>query len=378
MDANNCGLTQTVSITQPTAALSVSAITTQSVLCFGASTGSASLTVNGGTSAYTYTWLPTGGNNTTATGLTAQEYTVNIIDANNCALTQTLSITEPTAALAASITNTTQAGCGLANGEATVIATGGTPVYTYSWTNASNTTYTTSSNTTNSLSAGSNNVTLTDANGCIYTLTTTITNPNAPIVTTSVTNVLCYGQNTGAITTTVSNGTPAYSYTWSTGATTPDVNNIPAGNYTLIIMDASNCVTSQTASITEPTAPLASSASNVTAVNCFGAATGSATINSTGGTPAYSYTWMPGNVTSNSINNVVAGIYTVTTMDNNGCVTTNTITILNSGSSPITVSLINSESSTCEQSNGTISVDVTGGTPNYTYQWNAGRAFRVN
>src|SRR5690606_23488047 len=89
-DANNCTTSKTLSITQPSA-LSAS-VTTTSVSCNGGSNGSATVNVSGGTPAYSYTWLPSGGNSASASGLSAGNYTVNIKDANNCTTSKTLSI----------------------------------------------------------------------------------------------------------------------------------------------------------------------------------------------------------------------------------------------------------------------------------------------
>ena len=91
-DANLCQTTQSFTITQPSA---LTATTSQTdVLCNGGSTGSASVTVTGGTGAYTYSWAPSGGTAATATGLVAGIYTVTITDANGCFITRTFTITQ--------------------------------------------------------------------------------------------------------------------------------------------------------------------------------------------------------------------------------------------------------------------------------------------
>ena len=370
-DANNCSFTQTLSIIQPSTALTIASATQTDVLCNGQSNAIATASVTGGTIGYSYTWLPISVLSTTntASSLSAGNYTLSVTDANSCVVTQTFVINEPNS-LVAVISNTTQANCGVANGSASITVTGGTAVFTYSWTTPS-TTYTTSAATTNSLSAGNNNVTVTDVNGCTTQTNVTITNPNAPSIAITFTNVLCYNMASATASANVVGGTPAYTYSWSNGGTTPVISNVIAGSYTLTVIDASLCKATQTLSITQPTSAVNLVSSVTGNIACFGQSTGAVTTTVTGGTPAYTYTWQPGGFVTSSLSNVVGGIYTVTVRDNNGCTQTNTV-IIASPTSSLTISLTNSVQSICEQSNGSINIDVSGGTLSYNYLWNTG------
>ncbi|NDF71331.1 MAG: adhesin, partial [Betaproteobacteria bacterium] len=141
------------------------------VLCFGNSTGSINLTVTGGTPVYTYAWS----NNTTQEdpqNLAAGTYTVTVTDANGCTAQTSVTITQPQAGLALSTTQVNVLCSGNNTGSINLTVTGGTPVYTYAWSN--NTTQEDPQN----LAAGSYTVTVTDANGCTATATTTITQPS--------------------------------------------------------------------------------------------------------------------------------------------------------------------------------------------------------
>ena len=157
-DANSCTSTATVTITEPTA-LSASAANTGNVSCNGGSNGSASVSGSGGTTPYTYAWSNSS-TSTSATGLSAGTYTVTVTDANSCTSTSTVTLTEPTA-LVVGLINQVGVSCVFdTNGTATVTASGGTPGYTYLWSNLD----TTMTNTT--LGVGAYSVTVTDVNGC--------------------------------------------------------------------------------------------------------------------------------------------------------------------------------------------------------------------
>ncbi|WP_180856400.1 SprB repeat-containing protein, partial [Flavobacterium panici] len=123
--------------------------------------GSASVAVSGGTSAYTYSWSPSGGTAATATGLTAGTYTVTVTDANSCQITQSFTITEPAALTASPVAQTNIACFGGNTGSATISATGGTGGYTYSWSPSGGT-----AATATGLTAGTYTVTVTDSNLC--------------------------------------------------------------------------------------------------------------------------------------------------------------------------------------------------------------------
>ena len=371
-DANGCISTKTISITQPTSAVSVAATTQTNVLCFGGNSGTASLIAAGGTPGYTYSWTPSVLSTTnTASGLGIGNYTATIKDAKGCIRTQTFSITQPPI-LNATVTNTSTSNCGLANGSATITTTGGTPSYTYSWSPpAPFPTYTSTSAITNSLPAGNNNLTVFDGNGCTYTLTASITNPTAPSVTVSTNSVLCNGQASGSASVIASGGTPAYSYTWSNSSNSTSISSLTAGNYSIVVMDASLCQSTQTFVINEPTV-LATAISNIINVNCFGGNNGSASVTTTGGTPIYSYSWLPGGGSTSTGTNLAQGIYTVTITDNNNCTKTNTVEILGI-SQDMNISITDTVKPDCgNYTNGSLTVGVTGGTPTYTYLWNNG------
>jgi predicted secreted protein len=357
---NGCSIVKNFTIIEPTA-LTVTPSQTN-LLCNAATTGQASVTVTGGTGAYTYSWLPSGGTSATATGLTAGTYTVTITDANLCQATQAFTITEPNA-LTATITPTQVSCNGGTNGSATVSVTGGTGAYSYVWSPTGGTAATASG-----LAAGTYTVTITDANTCSTTETVTIIEPTQ--LTASIgnqTDVSCNGENNGSATVNVTGGTGTYTYAWSpSGGTAATATGLNPGNYTVTVTDANNCTTSQNFVITEP-APLVVSAGSQNDVSCNGETNGTASVNVTGGTGAYTYAWSPSGGTSATATGLTAGTYTVTVTDANLCQATQSFIITEPVA--LTASIASTNVNCNGANNGTATVTATGGTGLYTYTW---------
>jgi hypothetical protein len=364
-DVVGCTGTRTVTITQPSAITS-SVSSQTNLLCNGASTGAATISASGGTGSLSYSWSPSGGTAATATGLTAQNYTVTITDANSCTRTQTLSITQP-AAITSNVSAQTNITCnGGNNGAATISASGGTGTLAYNWApmggNAASAT---------GLTAQTYTVTITDANSCVRTQTLTITQPSA--INSSVssqTNVLCNGGTTGSATIAASGGTGTLTYNWvPSGGTAATATGLGAGLYAVTITDGNGCTRSQVVNITQPTAI---TGSVVTSANATcGSNNGSATISASGGTGSLSYNWAPSGGTGTTASGLAAGSYTVTVTDANSCTSSVNVSISNQGAATVTTNTFTNVS--CNGgSNGTASVNATGGTGTLTYNWTPG------
>ena len=386
-DANGCTNTQTITLTEPPVlTASTTAVTYAggwNVSCNGASDGAIDLTVSGGTPGYSYVWN-NGATTEDLSGLTAGTYSVTITDANGCTNTQTITLTEPPV-LTASTTAVTYAGgwnvsCnGASDGAIDLAVSGGTPGYIYVWNNGATT------EDLSGLTAGTYSVTVTDANGCTNTQTITLTEP--PVLTASTTavtyaggwNVSCNGASDGAIDLTVGGATPGYSYTWSNGAVTEDINSLPAGTYSVNITDANGCTNTQTITLTEPPVLTASTTADTYAggwnVSCNGANDGAIDLTVSGGTPGYSYAWNNG-ATTEDLSGLTAGTYSVTITDANGCTNIQTITlteppVLNASTTAVTYA--GGWNVSCNgASDGAIDLTVGGGTPGYSYVWNNG------
>lgn len=372
-DALGCVETATVTITQPAAPLDASISSSIAVGCYGDATGSATTTVQGGTPGYTYSWNSTPVQTSiTATSLTAGTYICTVTDNAGCIDTAKVIITQPNAALSLNTSSVSNVNCfGDVTGSATVVAANGTPGYTYAW----NTVPVQTTAAATGLAAGTYTCTVTDANGCTETINTTITQPGGPLTLSvnATTNVSCYGNNTGSATIVASGGTPGYAYSWNTTPvqTSATATGLAAGTYTCTVTDVLDCTQTINVTITQPTAPLAVSIASTTPVDCFGAATGSATATAQNGTPGYAYTWTTSPVQNTATaSNLLAGNYICTVTDDLGCTDTVHVTI-SQPAAPLSLSISAATDIACYgDATGSVTVSATNGTPGYTYSWN--------
>ena len=357
-DGSGCIAIATVVITQPATPVQVS-IASTNVSCNGGNNGTATATGSGGTGALSYLWN-TGAVVSNLSNLTAGNYSVTVTDLNGCTATDNVVITEPLLPLQVAVVSTNVNCFGATNGTATATGSGGTGVITYLWSNGAVTA------TITNLTAGNYSVTVTDANGCIATGTAVITEPATPVQAfTMSTNVTCNGDNSGTASVIASGGTGVLSYLWSTGAVTTTIANLIAGNYSVTVTDANGCMAIANVVITQPIAPVQVSIVP-TGVHCFGGNDGSAFVIASGGTGVLSYLWSTGAVTT-TIANLIAGNYSLTVTDANGCAAVINTTI----TQPLLISVVPTITpSSCDGLNtGAISILVSGGTPAYTFLW---------
>ncbi len=356
-DNNGCAQSATVTITQPTA-ITINT-TTVSANC-NANNGSANAIVAGGTGPYTYLWTPSNQTNATATGLSANTYTITVTDNNGCIQTST-AIVSNLGGETVTIGAVTNVSCfGGANGSAGTNVVGGTAPYTYAWTPSGGT-----GPTGTGLTAGIYTVTVTDANGCIAIANVTITQPTALVSTMGVpSNILCNG-GTGNATVTVTGGTGPYTYAWNpNGGAGATGTGLTAGSYTVNVTDNNGCTSSATVVITEPTL-LTANINATNNVSCAGGTNGSLAVSAAGGTNPYTYAWTPVGGTNAIANNLSAGNYTVVVTDNNGC----TATAIGAVTQPAAITVTTTSTQTSCQNTGTATATPAGGTTPYTYFW---------
>jgi gliding motility-associated-like protein len=230
-----------VTITQPAAALAI--LTSQTnVLCSGGSTGSATATVSGGTSPYTYSWNTTPVKTTaTANGLAAGPYIVTVTDASGCTATANVTITQPPV-LTVTTTKVDVMCNGGSTGSSTATPAGGTAPYSYSW----NTTPVQTAATAAGLPAGAYIVTVTDANLCTATANVTIAEPAEMVLDPTVTETTCPDSHDGAITINVTGGTSPFTVFWADplAPTTLTRTDLDTATYSAVVTDVNGCAKS--------------------------------------------------------------------------------------------------------------------------------------
>jgi hypothetical protein len=270
-DANNCSETASVTVGEPTALTSSTSVLSYlggwQVSCNGAADGQAQVVAQGGTPPYSYSWS-NGANGSSVSGLAAGTYTVTVTDANNCAVSESVTLTEPTeltsSASVMSYLGGVQVSCnGAADGQAQVVAQGGTPPYSYAWSNGATTA------TASGLSAGSYSVTVTDANGCSSSAQVTLSEPAALEASVAITpefNVspggaqytiyLGYGPQSVTLNGAALGGTAPYTYAWSGGAgianataATTQASPTQTTTYLFMVTDANGCTMGMTATV---------------------------------------------------------------------------------------------------------------------------------
>jgi len=373
-DANNCTADRLIYITQPPV-LTVPLTNTKNVSCFGGNDGALTVSANGGTPTYLYSWNngPTG---VTDAALALGTYIVTVTDANGCTASASYSVTQPNQ-LQIDPAVIQNIGCAGGNsGSITANASQGTPAYTYKWTQLSNgQTY--NGQTISNLAVDNYSLTVTDANGCtVDTSSYAITAIPLLSFTTSSIPVSCYNGNNGAVLASVTSGTPPYQYSFNNGPDGPDsaTANLSAGLLLINVTDANNCNADTTINISQPTQLVVSLVNAPTNIICNGGNNGEIDVTATGATPGYTYNWS-NQFTGTNNTGLTAGTYTLTVIDNNACADTEQYIITQPtavAANPIVTNALCWGTAT-----GKVDANPSGGVPGYSFIWNNGQTTQI-
>ncbi|MBP7822004.1 MAG: gliding motility-associated C-terminal domain-containing protein [Saprospiraceae bacterium] len=253
------------------------------------------------------------------------------------------------------------------NGAINLSVSGGTPNYTYVWSNGAST------QDLSGLSQGTYVVTVTDNTNVTSTASYYV---GVLAITDTIVSPSTSGNN-GSININVIGGSyPSYTYLWSNGAVTQDIANLAPNTYTVTVTDLSGCTKTATFVVTNNLQPLSAVVTNVTNVLCYNNSTGAIDITVSGGSGSYSYSWIRSGsqiATTQDISSVIAGSYQVIVTDNSSSNTTTLNVVIPQPSSPLTINA-NVTGSSVSGNNGSIVINATGGTPytnqqTYNYVW---------
>ncbi len=296
------------------------------VLCFGDMNGQIYISATGGNVAnnYQYDWDADGfGDNDDTedlTGIAAGSYQVIVTDDNGCDDTLGIVITEPSSLQLTVDAQNNPSTCGVSDGEVLVSASGGTQPYLFDWDNDGVGDFDDTEDL-NNLGAGTYILEVMDANGCTESISASISDPSAPVITIDSTiNVSCFGESTGAIYTTITGGSGNLTISWNNGQSTEDISSLSTGTYDLTVTDAVGCVGTAAATINGPSSALGV---NATPADEIVGSDGSIDLSVTGGTPPYNYDWDVDGTgdfdDTEDLSGLSTGTYIVWVEDANGC-----------------------------------------------------------
>ncbi|MFN8285347.1 MAG: T9SS type A sorting domain-containing protein [Chitinophagales bacterium] len=354
VDGMGCSDSASVTLNEPVP-LTIS-FTTTNVSCNGAANGSVCPSVSGSTAPYAFAWN-NGATTSCISNLVAGSYTITVTSSSGCTATATAVVNQPTA-LNISL-NTVNVTCnGTANGSITATVTGGTPAYTYSWSNGVNTPAVVGA------ISGTYNLTVTDMNGCTATASATINQPTPINITITGTDVTCHGLSNGQLCAAVTGGVAPYVYMWDAMGTAPCFSGIPIGTYTLVITDNNGCTATSAGTVLEQSN--LQDSITTTGGGCSGQPA-NACINAYGGAGAVTFLWSNSQNTQ-CVTGLSTGTYYATITDALGCAAIDSAVITAPGALTDNLSITNVFCA--GGSTGSISVTASNGVSPYQYSIN--------
>ncbi len=329
-----------------------------------ADNGVINLTVAGGSMPYSYLW---------SNGIFVQDlsnlpigsYLVTVTDANGCSNSGITSVNSSAGLHLSSVKSDVSCFNGN-NGSIDLEVSGGSDNYEYQWSNGL------TSQDVSNLRASMYRVTVTDRdNGCFGIASIDIQQPSKLQADKSVVHIDAFGASNGEIKVSALGGSPTYNFDWAdlNGSNNPaQRSSLSAGQYIVTITDTKLCPEVLALNVNQPGSPLAVNILQNN-VSCFGKADGTANLTVTGGNPPFTYLWSNGS-TKEDLKELLPGVYTVTVTDSRAITITGSVVI----TQPLSFdfSVLKSDVSCYGTSTGVITLNPSGGTSPYTYQWSNG------
>ncbi len=355
-DSEGCEGAYSFTLEEPDA-LSL-AVIKNDISCFGLADGSLYAEASGGSPGYSYAWN-NGSSAQQVSNASAGVYTLTVTDLNGCTVSQSYSISQPSALVMNLMPF--DIACTNETGSATVNPSGGTGPYAAEWSSGA------SGLQTSGLAAGNYQVEVSDANGCSVLQDFAIAASENLSVFVTVEEISCYGMADGEAHAFVGGGTGIYTYDWSHGANDASLSNLDAGTYNLQVSDSEGCAGFYSFTLEEPDA--LSLAVFKSDISCYGLTDGSASATCNGGTGPYIFNWSNG-TTGVSTTGLEEGLHLVMVQDTHGCSVYETFMVMEPSQLVGSAQLISPE--TCAGNNGSVVVNIMGGTPGYVAMWSTG------
>jgi len=358
-DANECESVSTIEIVEPIE-ISIAFNANSEVSCHNENDAVLTALPTGDVAFKSYFWS-NGQVTQQISNIGAGTYSVTVTDVNDCTATENFTLTEPDT-LIVSIAEQNPLSC-FGGNDARLRANpiGGSGPYTYNWSVSETT------RTVDLLSSGIYIVTVTDDNGCEAVTSFEVVAPPQLNANTTSTNVTCNGDADGSINVNPTGGSAGYSILWNDGNTNFNRANLATGNYTATVSDIELCEVFVDIDIVEGATLMLSEI--ITPIKCIGESNGAIDITITGGFAPYSYQWSNG-LNSEDIVGLEANSYTVTVTDDIGCELI--VPIVLDDPQPILDNALIQQISCYDSNDGSITLNVTGGTSPYSYAWDNG------
>lgn len=365
-DSNNCTVSGSATINDLGIPFTITTTINENIRCYNECNGSATVTAIG-TGPFTYLWS-NGETNATSIGLCAGNHSVTVTE-NGCSLTDNINISQPDQ-LSATISSSYNPHCGLSDGSASVLVSGGIPPYSYQW-NSFPPQY---GFTANNLHAGTYTVTVRDNNNCTTSTNVSLVDIGIISVDLNINNVSCPDDQNGSAIAIVNGGTPNYQFSWSNGFSQNTANNfsivsdLGPGNISVSVTDNFGCTATNSGIIVPPT-PINFVSIDINPATCNGLCDGNVSVNVSGGTAPYTFIWQDNQSGSqNKKYNLCSGNYNVTVHDALCCSNQTSFSISEPAPIQIVYEIINP--SCLGAKNGSISFSINGGTGPYILSYN--------
>ncbi|MCD4792488.1 MAG: choice-of-anchor L domain-containing protein [Bacteroidales bacterium] len=345
-DDEDCSVTGNVEIFNDAGTLSLDSYIKTDESC-NANNGAIDITISGGIAPVSFLWN-TGHTTEDIDNLNEGIYQVTITDNNNCQIvSDEFNVINTSGDIFIEYSEVTDENCGLSDGAIDITPANGVEPYSFAWSNGADT------EDVENLSAENYSVMITDDMGCSHSESFTVENVTNgfEIADAVITNETC-GTGNGSIDITVIGGTPSYNYSWSTGATTEDITDLSAGDYTCTVTDDVGCSLTETYEVINTTTGLEITLESIQNDYCNGH-TGAINLNVHSGAEPYTFIWSNG-ATTEDITDLAAGTYAISVTDNSGCETSSEYQILNIINENLGITNIQVTDDVCNQGEGII------------------------